>query len=90
MPEDGHILGQLVAVIRDRRQLAEPVHIVPELASQVLAWNREIKGKEKERVSINFDNFQMTLFISLVVNQSHIISTLIYHYKLKETAFYIR
>jgi len=49
VPEDGHVLGQLIAVICDRRQLAEPVHVVPELASQVLAWNGQRKGKGANR-----------------------------------------
>lgn len=36
MTEDGHALGQLIAVIGDRGQLAEPIDFVPKLARQVL------------------------------------------------------
>lgn len=32
MTEDGHALGQLIAVIGDRGQLAEPIDFVPKLA----------------------------------------------------------
>lgn len=39
VPENGRVLGQLIAVIRDGRQLTEPVHLVPELSRQVFAWN---------------------------------------------------